>query len=141
VFFSVYHFTLRFHPKKFIFFLEMGKFKKILLVILALIYVTHVYSRLVHTPPIYLPLSAGSSKCTLDNNFGKYSSSFILHRRHLPLIKKVEVGKLYPTLLQENISLLYSNKPIVVCIFSLVHFNLFDLNSFHNKAPPLFNLI
>ncbi len=141
MFFSVYHFTLRFHPKKFIFFLEMGKFKKILLVILALIYVTHVYSRLVHTPPIYLPLSAGSSKCTLDNNSGKYSSSFILHRRHLPLIKKVEVGKLYPSLLHEKLYLVYSQKPIIISSLSLLIINSSYLHSFPNKAPPLFNLI
>lgn len=116
----------------------MGKFRKILLVILALIYVTHVYSRLVHTPPIYI-VTSGSTDCSIDETSNKHSKSFILHRRHLPLIKKIEIGKLYPVLLIEQFSNSYLSK-----LFS--HFRSTEINhnsseqiTYTNKSPPAFS--
>ena len=136
-FFSV----LRLQPKCFIFLTEMSKFKKILTILLALIYIAHVYSRLVHTPPIYIHAALGSTRKTIEINSEKKHVSFILHRRHLPLVKKIELGKLYPSLLQEKSFLIYSQKPIVVSFFSLIHTDSSDLTSFPNKAPPIFDLI
>lgn len=61
-----------------------------------LIYLTHVYSRLVHTPPIYLNATSKSEQTVDENGKNEANKSFILHRRHLPLTKTIEINKLYP---------------------------------------------
>lgn len=101
-----------------------------------LIYLTHVYSRLVHTPPIYLSASSNSEKYIQENCKKSVSNSFILHRRHLPLVKKIEIGKLYPHL------------NAYICLTSIIKVYLIPINSTKkslrspffenesNKAPP-----
>lgn len=110
--------------------------KKILLSFLMLIYLTHVYSRLVHTPPLYVIASSNVEKTVGENEQNSAPKSFILHRRHLPLTKKIEIGKLYPHL---NASLTFTTLVKVNLIHTIstdypIRFPFIGLKS--NKAPP-----
>ncbi len=131
-----FYFTLRFLFKSHIFLIVMNKFKKILIVFLAIIYITHVYSRLIHTPPIFLKISFNTFPQISETNFSKSQNSFILPRRHLPLVKKIELGKLFPLLFQDSFShgKLDGNDvyefPLIINYKSSILFTL------SNKAPP-----
>lgn len=114
----------------------MSKSKKIFFIILAFIYLAHVYSRLVHTPPIYLYVSSKSAKSEIECNSDKKLKSFILHRRHLPLIKKIEVGKLYPTILSEKFFLIRSQNILTITSLTNIEYTPNELLVLSNKAPP-----
>lgn len=117
----------------------MSNLRKILLIILALIYVTHVYSRLVHTPPIYIHVALGSTACSIDEASNKHTKSFILHRRHLPLLKKIEIGKLYPVLLIEQFSNSYLSNSLSHFYSTEINYNPSNSVTFSNKAPPAYS--
>jgi hypothetical protein len=101
-----------------------------------LVYLTHVYSRLVHTPPIYVTAFPRSSQTIDENEKNGAKESFILHRRHIPLTKKIEIGKLYP-----HLNAFVSCKPIVEELFIKIDYPHQSLKSLlieycSNKAPP-----
>lgn len=116
----------------------MKTIRQILLLFLALIYATHCYSRLVHTPPIYITVSTGiSSKSVIQNNLGQ-KKSFILHRRHLPLTKKLEIGKLYPTLNYSNSNTSIYQNSVSLHYHLDILYSLSFSNLLNNKAPPFY---
>jgi len=102
-----------------------------------LVYLTHVYSRLVHTPPIYVTTSAKSEQTVDEKEKNAANKSFILHRRHLPLSKNIEVSKLYP-----HFSSIIIGKPSVEASLIKINSPIASLASFlkehrSNKAPPV----
>jgi hypothetical protein len=115
----------------------MKRFQKIFLFFLALIYITHTYSRLVHTPPIYVIVSCGESQKLYDN-FGKKSkNAFILHLRHLPLTKKLVSEKLHPFVNPEHNYLESTRKSVYQFHELYKYYNSPLSNNLHNKAPPI----
>jgi len=114
----------------------MSKFKKILTVFLALIYITHVYSRLIHTPPIFLKISFGTSEQISEINSSKSQNSFILHRRHLPLVKKIELSKLFSILFHDGSSRGKLDGNDVLGFPLIINYESSVLLTLSNKAPP-----
>ncbi|MDP2038065.1 MAG: hypothetical protein Q8L04_11830 [Ignavibacteria bacterium] len=114
----------------------MTRFKKILTVFLALVYITHVYSRLIHTPPIFLKFSFGTSQQISETNSSKSQNSFILNRRHLPLVKKIELGKLFSILFQDGFSRGKLDGNDVHEFPLIINYKSSVLLTLTNKAPP-----
>jgi hypothetical protein len=101
-----------------------------------LVYLTHVYSRLVHTPPIYVTTSSKSENTVDENEKNAAKKSFVLHRRHLPLTKKIEVSKLYPHLIT-FISPTSTLEGYLIALNSANEFlGLLLFKHRSNKAPP-----
>lgn len=114
----------------------MKRIEKILLSLLVLIYLTHTYSRLVYKYPAHLAVSSGESQIVNGNSSGTLKKANIFHRRHLPLTKKVETGKLYPV----NKSDVYNRKPFRAYFTTSLELNIKYRYPFtrlyNNKAPP-----
>lgn len=115
----------------------MKPLRKILLTFFALIYLTHVYNRLLFTPPIFIYVSFNQDADKIEHCDGKNSSSFILARRHLPSTKQVESNKLYPVVIKSKSPNIFDYTKFTFHSVSFISCKKAKFKSHTNKAPPV----
>lgn len=113
--------------------------RHIFFILLSLVYLGNCYNRLIYTPPVYLHTALGVTQDDQITKFTQTAKSFIPHRRHLPLTKKIEIGKLYAIKDYQKSSLnLYRVFTIIEYHFSTNYISPLKFLP-NNKAPPFFS--
>lgn len=116
----------------------MNKSNKIFLFLLAAIYFTHAYGRMVHLSSVHLRINANvTQKASEETNSG--SKKLLIHNRsHLPLTKKLEIEKLYAALSSKHNSTTAIEESVILILVSNGFRNSPFIDSPSNKAPPFF---
>ncbi len=108
-----------------------------IILILALIYLTPDFARLMNSSPFrgyYVSAQTGEVK---ENLSQKAKNTNFQRRRFLPLTKVIEAGKLFPALLPNPIYN-HRNNDFAGYLYNPDEYDLLSTNSFsqNNKAPP-----
>ena len=114
----------------------MNKSNKIFLFLLAAIYFTHAYGRLLHLTSIHFAVISDVNQKASEEADAPSKKLLLHHRNHLPLTKKLEIAKQYPVIKSylNNITSLEEWVTQILISYELKNSPYLDHPS--NKAPP-----
>jgi len=115
----------------------MKRFEKILLSLLILLYLTNAYGSLVYSAASGFSFQRGiDQESVIKSKNPSNHKSHIFNRRHLPLTKKLEIGKHFPLLNEDfNCKRLY-DEPFTLLLSADRNCDSLVRDFPCNKAPP-----